>query len=178
MELRRLFLYWTGAHVNYLVDVRLVARFHLLAKVASVAVILVSCLVLVGWALDVETLKTVFPGMVAMNPGGTAVGFLLAGASLWLLLERISARAATRSGARDGGRDCWPSFDWPVTRLAGTTVRTAGCFAERSNNMKRPTAWLRTRPPASLLCGLALPLLDVRFRRRFARRSSLRSRRP
>ena len=35
-------------------------------------------LVLVGWALDIETLKTVLPGMVAMNPGGTAVGFLLA----------------------------------------------------------------------------------------------------
>src|SRR3712207_2466590 len=62
----------------------LVARFRFLSRAASIAVIAGSCLVLAGWALDVEPLKTVFPGMVAMNPGGTALGFLLAGVALWL----------------------------------------------------------------------------------------------
>ena len=58
-------------------DARLVSCFLLLAKATSVVVALLSVLVLIGWALEVETLKSVFPGMVAMNPGGTAVGFLL-----------------------------------------------------------------------------------------------------
>ena len=39
---------------------------------------------LVGWTLDVGAFKRVLPGLVAMNPV-TAVCFILAGASLWLL---------------------------------------------------------------------------------------------
>ena len=68
-------------------EARLIARFQLLAQIASGLVVLVSLLVLVGWALDNEALKTVLPGLKAMNPGGTAVGFLLASAALWLLVS-------------------------------------------------------------------------------------------
>ena len=63
---------------------RLIARFRTVAGAASVAVAVVCGAVLLGWALDVEALKKVLPGKVAMNPGGTALGFLLAAASLWL----------------------------------------------------------------------------------------------
>jgi len=59
------------------------AEFWILTRLASVAVILIGSLVLVGWLLDVEILKCVIPGMTAMNPGGTALAFLLAGVSLW-----------------------------------------------------------------------------------------------
>src|SRR5262249_13470624 len=65
-------------------EARLRARFQLFSRACAAAVIVVGCAVLLGWWLDVESLKTVLPGMVAMNPGGTAPAFVLAGASLWL----------------------------------------------------------------------------------------------
>jgi signal transduction histidine kinase/DNA-binding response OmpR family regulator len=48
--------------------------------------ILVGCVVLAGWTLDVGVFVRVLPGPVAMNPV-SAVGFLLAGASAWLLQD-------------------------------------------------------------------------------------------
>ncbi|TWU23779.1 response regulator [Bythopirellula polymerisocia] len=143
-------------------DARLVGRFHFLAKVASIAVIALGCTVLVGWALDIEILKTVFPGLVAMNPGGTAIAFLLGGASLWLLNESSTRQrrvgqvlavgvvflAVMRFGGYwldwDDGPDRWlfsqglEAYDTP-NRMA---PNTAACF---------------------LLCGLALVLLDVKI---------------
>ncbi len=65
-------------------DPRLIAKFRWASRAASVLVAAVSVIVLLGWALDVEALKAVLPGKVAMNPGGTAIGFLLCGAALWL----------------------------------------------------------------------------------------------
>ena len=65
------------------------------SRVASVLTILVGCMVLVGWTLDVGVLQRVLPGLVAMNPI-TAVGFVLAGVSAWLLQEERVGRRARR----------------------------------------------------------------------------------
>lgn len=46
--------------------------------------LLVSGLVLVGWQFDIAVLKSMLPGLTAMNPGGTALAFILASLSLWL----------------------------------------------------------------------------------------------
>lgn len=57
---------------------------NILLKAASAVAVLVGCLVLAGWLLDIEILKRIFPGLVAVNPA-TALAFILAGASLLLL---------------------------------------------------------------------------------------------
>jgi len=59
---------------------------------AGTASVAVGCLVLCGWALDIERLKQVAPGLVAMDPM-TAVAFILAG--LALLLVRVQQRGPT-----------------------------------------------------------------------------------
>jgi signal transduction histidine kinase len=57
-------------------DERLVARLHRYSLLACAVVTLIAVLVLAGWLLGVEALRTVYPGLVAMNPV-TAVCFLL-----------------------------------------------------------------------------------------------------
>ena len=147
-------------------DARLVSRFIFLAKAASVAVALLSVLVLVGWALDIETLKSVFPGMVAMNPGGTAVSFLLGAIALWLLLKPGFAwMPPAGSGRLPRASWRWPPSASRDMRSAGTTVPTLAVSRRSSNNMQRPIAWPPTRRRCFVLCGLALLFRDVKFRR-------------
>ncbi len=55
-----------------------------LSRSASAFAILVGCLVLVGWALDITTLKSVFSDLATMKPNA-ALAFVLAGVALWLL---------------------------------------------------------------------------------------------
>ena len=57
--------------------------YRFFARGAGAAVILIGGLVLTGWAFDVAALKSLTPGLTAMNPGGTALAFVLAGVSLW-----------------------------------------------------------------------------------------------
>src|SRR5262249_18261053 len=59
------------------------------------AVIVIGGLVVAGWGLGIETLKSVVPGMTAMNPGGTAFAFLLAGVALWV--HSVSASHRVRN---------------------------------------------------------------------------------
>tara|TARA_R110002073_G_scaffold133122_14_gene280244 strand:+ start:178 stop:3087 length:2910 start_codon:yes stop_codon:yes gene_type:complete len=73
-----------GDRVGNFHDPELIAKFRWASRVASVVVIAISVAVLIGWALDLEALRALLPGKVAMNPGGTAIGFLLCGAALWL----------------------------------------------------------------------------------------------
>jgi signal transduction histidine kinase/DNA-binding response OmpR family regulator len=62
------------------------------SRVASILAIFVGCMVLAGWSFDVGVLERILPGLVAMNPI-SAVGFVLAGVSAWLLQkQRASLR--------------------------------------------------------------------------------------
>jgi PAS domain S-box-containing protein len=51
----------------------------------AIIIFAISIFVLMGWAFDIAALKSVIPGLTPMNPGGTAVCFILAAASLWLV---------------------------------------------------------------------------------------------
>ena len=74
----------TGAGaVTVTVEPRRGAALRLGSRVASVGVIAIAGLVLLGWQLEAPTLKSVLPNRVAMNPL-TALAFVLSGVSLWL----------------------------------------------------------------------------------------------
>ncbi len=76
------------------------------ARVASAIVILVGCMVLVGWNYDITVLKSILPGLVAMRPN-TALGFILAGGALWLRLPtRKHGRGTCVSWRRLIGKGC------------------------------------------------------------------------
>ena len=146
----------------------LLARFKFISRAASVSVIAVSCLVLAGWTLNIEAFKTVFPGMVAMNPGGTAVSFLLGGAALWTL-QAESAPARRRVI----GLACATGVMLvAVTRLVGYYFQwdygpdrwlfSAGLEAYTIPNRMAPNTAINF-----LLTGLALLCLDVKVLRKY-----------
>jgi len=56
------------------------------AFIAALAAVVTGVCVLVGWLFDLESVKRIAPGFVAMNPVA-AVAFILAGASLALFLQ-------------------------------------------------------------------------------------------
>ncbi len=82
------------------------ASLRAVSRATSLFVVVVGCLGLLGWQLGVAELTSLRPGRVAMNPL-TALGFILAGASLWLLQEasaepgrrtRVSSMAQVGAG--------------------------------------------------------------------------------
>jgi hypothetical protein len=71
---------------------RLAANVARFAGLAAVITIVVGVGVVIGWILDVQTLKSVLPGLVSMK-ANTALGFVLAGSALWLVRDqRMSHR--------------------------------------------------------------------------------------
>ena len=75
------------------IDPATAARCRAFARGAGLVAAMAGGLVLVGWALDLGWLKSVFPGGTTMKPN-TAVGFMLSGAALGLLGEVQDRRLA------------------------------------------------------------------------------------
>src|ERR1043166_3398059 len=135
--------------------------------VAGIVAISIGCLVLIGWSQDVESLKRVLPGFVAMNPG-TATLFIFCGLALILRTQWSDLRVA--------------AF---VTRTLGAIVAVAALselleaagvwhsavdktlFAAKLSN---PADLLPNRMAPNTSCtfflaGVSLLLLDPRTRR-------------
>src|SRR4051794_14891279 len=140
------------------------------ARAAGAAAILSGVLVLAGWTFDVAVLKSLIPGRTAMNPGGSALAFLLAGVSLWVQASEVmtSRRRATgiacavvvlliglaRVGGYLAGWDGGPDQFLFREDLEREALRPG-----QPNRMAPNTA------AAFALVGLALALLDVETRR-------------
>ena len=140
---------------------RLVAALRFLSGAAGWIAVAVGCLILIGWLLGIETLKTILPGLVAMNPA-TAVAFILAGASLRLLdragpLSRALAVAVALIGLIKLAGILF-GFDLGIDQLLFRDKLGAVGDAVRPNRMAPTTA------TNFLLLGLALLLADARTR--------------
>ncbi|MEQ9027437.1 MAG: PAS domain-containing sensor histidine kinase [Aggregatilineales bacterium] len=61
-------------------------KLRTIASVLSILVIAVGIVVLIGWWLDIDALKTLFPGLASMK-GNTAIGFVLLGGSLFSYIK-------------------------------------------------------------------------------------------
>ena len=128
----------------------------------SVALISVGCLVLVGWLLRLEILKSVYPGWIATNPL-SALLFVLAGFAL------------VRAGQRDRKRPDAVVMIIGFIILLGGAAKIAECFFSVDLNLDQimfPEQISASGPygtneiamnsaVAFLCCGLALLLLDV-----------------
>lgn len=68
---------------------------RLVARIASIMAILVGCLVLIGWSLDIAFLKSVIPEAATLK-ANSALGFILAGISLGLQTRRRQTAWITR----------------------------------------------------------------------------------
>lgn len=67
---------------------RLVSRSYAASKLASVMVLSIGCLVLVGWFFDITVPKGILPQWVTMKPNA-AVALVFCGLALWLLQKKI-----------------------------------------------------------------------------------------
>ncbi|HYO46155.1 MAG TPA: hypothetical protein VEY33_05645, partial [Gemmatimonadota bacterium] len=144
----------TPHKVDSRVDLR-AERLETSARFIAAGVATLGVLVLLGWAVDSRTLKSVVPGLVAMNPL-TAIAFLLAGGSLWLSLARFDATQARRLAAACAGA----VVILAVLRILGYMGTDLGIdrvlFFGRLDAQPIPNRMAPNTAAAFLLAGLAL----------------------
>jgi signal transduction histidine kinase len=138
----------------------------LVPEVAAALGVAVSCLVLTGWALDIATLKNVLPGQPQMVPN-TALGFILAGAALWLLRSEPASARPRRAARACAGVVALMSLLTLGEYLSGFDLRIDRLLFEGS---LRGGATFPGRPSPHtslgfLLVGFALLSLSARDRR-------------
>ncbi|MFA6985738.1 MAG: diguanylate cyclase [Arenimonas sp.] len=71
-------------------DSDLIAQFLRGSQLCATVVIAIGVSVLIGWQFDIGLLKSIYPGLSSMAPN-SAVCFVLAGATLWLLQPAFAA---------------------------------------------------------------------------------------
>jgi len=147
----------------------LLTTLPLLARGIVVVIAVISISVLLGWQFDIAVMKSVFPGMTAMNPGGTALAFLLASISLWLhtienaprlrLFAKICAGGSFLIAAAYFGNHFMGTDNGPDQLLFREKLDKEALALGYANRMAPNTA------AAFILSGLALLFMDLRIGR-------------
>ncbi|MEX2244770.1 MAG: HD domain-containing phosphohydrolase [Fimbriimonadaceae bacterium] len=144
-------------------------RWHRSCQAACLTAVLVTSAVLIGWQFDLPLLKSLIPGLTAMNPA-TAVCFMLSGTSLCLIARgnlagwrRVaSACCVAAIGAVGAGRllAYFYGVDFGLDRLLFTQKLDLEAVP---NRMAPNTAF------AFLCLALALLVIDSRWADRVGR---------
>jgi PAS domain S-box-containing protein len=137
-------------------------RFYLVsARSIGVLAITIGIAILFGWGFDIATLKTVLPGLVAMNPASASC-FILAGLALFLLCETptspsaaVVARVAAALIVLVGALKMIHLLHGPDLAIDRLLFRSRNV----ANNPMAPNTAV-----CFVLCGTALLTLDVRLR--------------
>ncbi len=151
---------------------RSLSYFKPFAQAASATVIVIGFLVLGGWAIDSAIFISVFPTLVAMNPI-TAVAFILAGLSLWLLGDEATDPSGIRRGRRFGQACALAVALVGLLRLSEILLGWNLGVDQLLFHQKlaaAPAGWPNHMAPNTalnfLLVGFALLFLNVETRRR------------
>src|SRR5256714_10323157 len=141
-----------------------------LAPVPQVAIVIgvvVPCLALAGWALDIKTLRNVLPGQPQMVPN-TALAFILTSVSLWLLRTEESAMRWRRHARACAGAVTLMGLLTLGEYLSGLDLKIDTILF--SDSLRGAGASFPGRPSphtalSFLLVGISLLLLSVKARR-------------
>lgn len=69
--------------INQISVEQTITKLQEISRKTSIITIAIGCVVILGWIFNIASLKSVFPGLVTMK-ANTAIGFVLAGVSLWM----------------------------------------------------------------------------------------------
>lgn len=139
------------------------------SKLGTVLVAVLGAGVLLGWAFDVQILKSVYPGFVTMKPN-TAAGFLMAGLALWALIPQSPANTRHYIGL---------ALAVALTLLGGLTLfeilGNVNLGIDQLIHREDPSPVFtsspgRMAPPTAInfiLIGISILLIDVRRFPRF-----------
>lgn len=148
--------------------VRLQVYLPLCAQIASATVATIAALTLIGWQFDILPLRSVVPGLTAMNPGGTAVSLLMAALSLWLLSMKAPHPALVMAGRLLGTLVVGVSVTYFACRTLHCTGPDGLLFAEKLAQEEllrgHPNRMAPNTAVTLLMTGLALLMLDMRLR--------------
>jgi signal transduction histidine kinase len=139
-----------------------------LAGAGAIGSTAIGVLVLIGWAFDVERLRTILPAQIVMLPN-TAVAFALGGTSLWLARSADTSPVARRASRTIAAIVLVLGAIWVTERLTGWNagIDTILFGAKLERYPYRPLGLMATNSTVCIaLAGAALLMLDVETRRR------------
>jgi PAS domain S-box-containing protein len=136
----------------------------------GLCVMIISVLVVAGWMLDIPVLRSLIPALTPMNPGGTAVAFLMLGISMQFLppgagRTQLWLRRAFALGALliAGSAGSYYLFGWNIGTDTLFFKEKLALYAAEHNGK-----FIRIAPNTALafmFMGFAVLLVDVRIKK-------------